>query len=314
MLGDTLLQPTADGVALIDAESLSVKAYRTFDGIISADCAIIDSMGYTAVQRDDGYEFVCIDLSADELDTIWSCKADEKPSAAAVQGDNIIFACGSSIFTHDYKSDEFHEISVGKEITGSPFATEYAVFFSTADGYAGKLRLNSDGTLEDDTLTFCKIGSLPSSPVSWNGRLYVSTADGFYILDNLNMQVTYIISDIKGGCTPKVNYGSGPYIYTVAPRDDKWAVYSILDMDDSSEPTFSILAQMENYNGGAFCASANGSLYFRDGIGRVYSLTIAPFDIWSLIIRLVVLLALLVLVFVWIKKVAKRRADLRPKY
>ena len=33
-----------------------------------------------------------------------------------------------------------------------------------------------------------------------------------------------------------------------------------------------------------------------------------------MILRLVVLLALLVLVFFWLKKVAKRRADIHPKY
>ena len=84
-------------------------------------------------------------------------------------------------------------------------------------------------------------------------------------MDNLNMEVSYIISDIKNGCTPQVHYGSGPYIYTVGKYDDKWAIFSILDMDDSSEPSYSILA-------------------------------------------------LLALVFVWIKKVAKRRENLRPKY
>ena len=97
-------------------------------------------------------------------------------------------------------------------------------------------------------------------------------------------------------------------------RSDKWAIFSILDMDDSSEPSYSILARIEHFENGAFCASNNGSLYFRDDIGRLYSLTIVPFDVWALVIRLVVLLALLVLVFVWIKKVAKRRENLRPKY
>lgn len=314
VLGNTLLQPTLNGVVLMDLETLKVGRSRTFDGSIAADCAVIDDMGYTAVQVNDGYEFVCIDLSSDSLDTIWSMKVSEKPSAAAVQGDNVIFASGSSIFTHDYKSDSYHEVPVGKVITGTPFASQYAVFFSTEDGNAGRLRLNSDGSLEEDTLEYCKIGAEPSSPVSWNGRLYVATADGFYILDNLNMEVSYIITDVKGGCTPQVHYGSGPYIYTVGKYEGRWAVYSILDMDDSSEPSFSILALMESFENGAFCASESGSLYFLDDIGRVYDLTILPYNVWTLIIRLVVLLALLVLVFIWIKKVAKRRENLRPKY
>ena len=266
-------------------------------------------------EYDDSWEFLCIDLDSEELQTVWSCEVPEKPSTAAVQGDNVIFAAGDSLYTHHYKNtSETVRIPVGKTITGSPFATEYAVFFSTEDGNAAKLRLNSDGTLEEDTLTFCRIGDSPSSPLSWNGRLYVAAADGFYVLDNLNMEVSYVLNDIKGGCTPQVHYGSGPYIYTVAPREDRWAVYCIRDMDDETEPTYAILAQMEDYSRGAFCASAAGTLYFLDAVGRVYALTIAPFDVLGLIIRLVVLLALMALVFIWFKKMADRRAALLPKY
>lgn len=314
-LGDSLLVPTEKGVALLDSDGLKLKSSRSFDGSIASDCSILDKLGYFAVEYDDSWEFLCIDLDSEELQTVWSCEVPEKPSTAAVQGDNVIFAAGDSLYTHHYKNtSETVRIPVGKTITGSPFATEYAVFFSTEDGNAAKLRLNSDGTLEEDTLTFCRIGDSPSSPLSWNGRLYVSAADGFYVLDNLNMEVSYVLNDIKGGCTPQVHYGSGPYIYTVAPREDRWAVYCIRDMDDETEPTYAILAQMEDYSRGAFCASAAGTLYFLDAVGRVYALTIAPFDVLGLIIRLVVLLALMALVFIWFKKMADRRAALRPKY
>lgn len=275
---------------------------------------MIDKLGYFAIKCDDTYEFLCVDLSSPELSTVWKYEMTDQPTAATIQGDNVIFGTGSSLIAHNYKEESFTEIPLGKEIAGAPFATEYAVFFTTKDGNAGKLRIYPDGTLEEDTLTYCEIGKNPSSPLSWNGRLYISTNDGFYILDNLNMDVTHIISEIKGGCTPQVHYGSGPYIYTVAKREDRWAVYCVRDMDEEIEPVTAILAQMEDYTTGAFCASANGTLYFRDGIGRVYALTVAPFDVLGLILRLVVLLALLALVFVWLKKVAKRRADLRPKY
>lgn len=291
-----------------------MESSRRFEGTTVSDCAMIDKLGYFAIKCDDSYEFLCVDLSSPELSTVWKYEMTNQPTAATIQGDNVIFGTGTNLIAHNYKEESFTEIPLGKEIAGAPFATEYAVFFTTKDGNAGKLRLYPDGTLEEDTLTYCEIGKNPSSPLSWNGRLYISTNDGFYILDNLNMDVTHIISEIKGGCTPQVHYGSGPYIYTVAKREDRWAVYCVRDMDEESEPVTAILAQMEDYTTGAFCASANGTLYFRDGIGRVYALTVAPFDVLGLILRLVVLLALLALVFVWLKKVAKRRADLRPKY
>lgn len=313
-IGTSLLLPTEHGVSLISTDSMTVRASRSFDGAVASDCAMIDDMGYFAVESVDAFEFLCVDLGSEGLSTLWSCELPEQPTAATVQGDYIIFGAGSSLYTHHYKEDSFTEIPLGREITGTPFATEYAVFFSTKDGFVGKLRLNIDGTLEQDTLTYCEIGAEPSSPLSWNGRVYVATKDGFYILDNLNMDVMHIITDIKGGCTPQVHYGSGPYIYTVAEREERWAVYCVRDMDEDSDPVTAILAQMEDYTNGAFCASAKGTLYFRDGIGRVYALTVAPFDVFGLIIRLVVVLALIVVVFIWLKKVAQRRANLRPKY
>ena len=314
LLGSSLLQPTKNGVCVVDTESMQVGASRSFGGETASDCAVRDGLGYVAVKLDDGYEFICIDLSTETLDTVWSASSDVQPTAPALLGDYVVWGCGDKLITHHYKDDSGSEIPLGKEISGAPFTTEYAVFFSTSDGNAGKLRLNSDGTLEDGTLTYCKTGASPAAPLSWNGRLYVPTADGLYILDNLNMEVSYIVTDIRGGCTPQVHYGSGPYIYTVAPREDRWAVYCVRDMDEKTEPAVAILAQMDNYEGGTFCASDSGTLYFRDGIGRVYALTVAPFDLFSLILRLVVLLALLALVFFWLKKVAKRRSDLRPKY
>lgn len=314
-LDSTILCPTENGVVQLDADTLEIQKSRSFEGKTASDCAINGTLGYIAIECSSGFEFLCIDLNSDNLQTVWSCQLDEKPSSAAIQGDNIIFACGEAIFTHHYKNDTpAAEIPVGKEITGSPFATEYAVFFSTADGNAGKLRLNTDGTMEEDSLSFCKIGSSPSSPLSWNGRLYVAAADGLYILDNLNMEIHTVIEEIKGGCTPQVHYGSGPYIYTVAPREDRWAVYCVLDMDEDSEPVTAILAQLEDFSDGAFCGSASGTLYFLDAFGRVYALTAAPFNIIALIIRLVILLGLLVLVFIWFKKIADRRMALRPKY
>lgn len=314
VVGSRVVQPTENGVAVIDADSMRVVGSRSFDGNIASDCAVSDGLAYFSVSAGDGYEFLCVDLGSDGLDTVWSVNLDEQPTTPALQGDTVLWGCGDTLYTHGRREDTSHEIPLGKTISGAPFTTEYAVFFSTEDGNAGKLRLNPDGSLEEDTLTWCEVGSSPASPLSWNGRLYVPTADGFYILDNLNMEVSYIIPDIKGGCTPQVHYGNGPYIYTVAKREDKWAVYCVQDMEESAEPNVMILAQIENYAGGAYCVSDKGTMYFRDGIGRVYALTVAPFDVFSLVLRLVVLLALLVLVFFWLKKVAKRKADLRPKY
>lgn len=308
-----LLLPLEKGICLINPEKREISAQRDFSGEIVTDCRIYGNYGFFGVKSGEKYSFLCVDLS-DSLKTLWETELSEQPSGGVVLGDFAVFASGSSIYTHALKSDVVNEIPTEKKITGNPFATEYALFFSTEDGYAGKLRLNEDGTAEQDTLTFCKTGEKSSSPLVWNGRLYTAAGDGFYILDSLNMEVNFRIEEIKGGCTPQAHYGSGPYIYTVAPYGEKYAVYSILDMDEEAQPTVTKMALMLGFSSGSFCASQNGTLYFRDDFGTVYALAKAPSDIFGLIVRLIVILALLALVFIWIKKLAKRREKLHPKY
>lgn len=163
-----LLQPTERGVSYIDTESMTTLRSRSLDGEIASDCSINDGLGYFSVKLDGGYEFMCVDLGSDGLETVWSVEMENQPTSAALQGDWLIWGCGDELYTHHYKQDMSNVIPLGKAISGAPFATEYAVFFSTEDGNAGKLRLNPDGTLEEDTLTWCEVGKSPVSPVSWN--------------------------------------------------------------------------------------------------------------------------------------------------
>lgn len=311
VLGNTLLQPTRSGLCVINIQTMEIVSYRSFGGTICTDAAIIDNLAYVGVSFDDGCAFYCVDMS-DELNTVWEYSCGSTPSSPAVYEDFVLFSAGSTLVSHHYKDDSFNEIDIGAEISGAPFAGEYAVYLSADDGCAYKLRLNSDGSMEEDTLTACEIGGELSSPMAWNGRLYVSSSEGFYILDSLNMDITRSYSDIGYGTEPIVCYGNGSRVYVVAPLESYWCLYSIYDIDDLDEPAVSQLAKLEDFSGGRISVASSGTMYFRDGIGRLYALKVAEYNLLLIIIKLVLLLVLIVLVFVWLRQWVKQRNAKRP--
>lgn len=313
VVGNKLLQPTRTGLAVINTESMSVECYRSFGGNIFTDAAVIGDLGYVGVKLGDSCSFFCVDMSR-ELETVWEYSSESPVTSLALFGDYVVFGAGSSLVTHHYSGNSYTVIPVGTEISGSPFAGEYAVYFSGSDGKSYKLRLNDDGTLEENTLISCDIGGELSSPVAWNGKLYVASSEGFYILDSLNMEVITSLSDIKSGTDPIICYGNGPRVYLVYPAGDMWNFCCILDAEDT-QPEVTLPARLENFVGGRLAVSAGGTMYFRDGIGRLYAAQVAPFNLLLIIVKLVVLLALIVLIFMILKYWAKtRNANKPPQY
>jgi outer membrane protein assembly factor BamB len=290
---------------------MQVVSSRSFDGAVCTDAAMIDNLAYFGISGESGYEFVCVDLS-DELKTVWEYKSEDRISSAAVYGDYVVFGCGSKLVSCDYKSGAATETEIGAEISGAPFAGEYAIYLSGADGNVYKLRLNDDGTAEDGTLTPCEVGGTLSSPLAWNGRVYVSSSEGFYILDSLNMDIMQSYPEIKSGTDPIVCYGNGSRVYLVAQSTDYWCLYSIYDIDDLDEPDVSQLAKLENFEGGRIAVGSGGTMYFRDGVGRLYALAVAPYSILMIVIKLILLLALIVILFIWLRQWAKQRNAKKP--
>lgn len=310
-LGNTLIQPTRTGIAVINLQTDRLVQERSFDLPISSDAAMIDSRAYFAAGEEGDYTFFCVDLS-NNLEPLWEYRSSEPISAPSIYGERVVFATGTRLVSADSESGQAVENDVGAVITGAPFAAQYAVYVSAEDGCVYKLRLNSDGTLEEDTLTPCKVGGALSSPLQWNGRVYVASSEGFFILDSLNMSVTRRYDEIKGGTAPIVCFGSGTRVYTVAPLEDYWCLYCIFDMDELDEPQISKLAKLQNFEGGRVAVSDSGTMYFRDGIGRLFALIITDYNIFMIVLKLVLLLALIVLVFIWLRQWAKQRNANRP--
>lgn len=314
MSGTTLVQPTQSGICTVDFNTAEITSHKSFDGGVDSDVAIIDDMAYFSVKSGDGETFYCVELSA-ELPVLWEYSSEADITSPTVQGDFVIFGAGDKLVTCDYEDGSAVEIPVDDVITGAPFASLYAVYFTTAGGDTVKLRLNDDGTMEEDTLVTCESGKASSAPLAHNNRLYVTSESGLHIIDSINMESIAVLPDIASGSDPFLTRGNGPRIYTVAPYEGgRWALYCVYDPGEEVEPQTEILAVMENYEGGRACVSAAGTMYFRDGIGRVYALTPVGYNIVTIIIRLVVMVLLIAGVFLWIRMVGKRRAAKDYRY
>ncbi len=309
--GEILIQPTRTKVFAVNTGNLEIKAARGFGGDICTDAAICDNLAYFGVNLIDEYIFYCVDIEK-EFSTVWEYSCESAPSSPALHGDYVVFAVGEQLVCHEKSGDGFVENDLGAEISGTPFISEYAVFVSTADGEVIKLRLTENGTTEDGTITRCKTANGLSSPVSWDGRVYVSSDDGLFILDSLNMTVEEQFGEIKNGTAPLVCYGAGPRVYVTAPLEDYWCLYSVYDYSELDSPEISQLAKLEDFEGGRTTVSNEGTMYFRDGIGRLFALTVAPYNVFFIILKLVLLLALIVLVFLLLRSWVKQRAEKRP--
>lgn len=308
MSGTTLIQPTQSGICTVDFTTAEITSHRSFDGNVDSDVAVIDDMAYFSVKKGEDETFYCVELSA-ELPVLWEYTAQADITSPTVQGDFVIFGAGDKLITAHYTDGSIVEISVGDFITSTPFASQYAVFFTTEGGNTIKLRLNDDGTMEEDTLVTCETGAHSSAPLAHNNRLYVTSESGLHILDSINMERIKLLPDIASGSDPFLTRGNGPRIYTVAPYEGgRWALYCVYDPGEDVEPQTEILAVMENYEGGRSAVSDAGTMYFRDGIGRVYALTAVGYNIVTIIIRLVIMVLLIAGVFLWIRMVGKRRA------
>lgn len=314
VVGNKLIQPTRTGLAVIDTGSMTVECYRSLGENIVTDLAVSGDLAFVGVSSGDGGSVICLDLS-ENLETLWEQhSSDGVPTAPALFGKNVLYGMGSFLFVYNYGENCFGDIPLPTEMSGSPFAGDYAVYFSGSDGKCYKLRLNADGTLEEDTLISCDIGGELSSPVAWNGRLYVASSEGFYILDSLNMEIITSLPDIKSGTDPIICYGNGPRVYLLYPEGELWNFCCVLDSEELGAPEVTIPARLENFTGGRLSVSAGGTMYFRDGIGRLYAAQVAPYNILLVVIKLLMLLVLIVLIFLILRYWAKNRNANKPRY
>lgn len=308
VLNGVLVQPARSSVYAINTADMSVKCSAEFGEPVT-DVALIDSLAYFGVKTENAYKFVCADVS-DDLKTVWELECSSAPTSPALSGDFVIFSNGSNLIVHNYQNDSYVENPVGAEIS-AVFAGKYAVFMSGADGVLYKLRLTEDGSAEPDTLTGCALGGTLTAPAELNNRVYVGSSEGFFVVDGLNMDVLREFPEMKNASAPFICYGSGQRAYTAAPHgNDGWYLYGVLDTDDGQ--TASEIAKIHDYTGGSYAVSANGTLFFRDAAGRVWAVAERENDLFTIILKAVLMLAIVVMVMVIVRAWSKKRAEKRP--
>lgn len=308
-----LVQPTRTKIFVVNIEDMSVICSAQFGEIIT-NVAVLDNFAYFGVKDGDKYKFVCADYN-DELKIVWEYAADSKVTPPSLFGEYILFGDGDNLIAHDYKENTFVGNPVGAEIT-AVFAGKYAVFMSGYNGNLYKLRLTDDGKTEEETLVKCELGGNLTAPAELNNRVYVGSSEGFFVLDGLNMEVVKKYPELKNSSAPFICTGRGQRAYTAAPHTETngekcWYLYNILDGDDG-EVTLLELAKIIDYTDGRSAVSMNGTMFFRDAFGQVWAICERENDLFTIIIKIVLMIAIVVMVMLIVRAWAKKRNEKKP--
>lgn len=318
VIGDTLIQPTRTSVYVVNLETMSVKSSKSFGEIVT-DIAAIDNLIYFGAKLNEGYGFYCADIN-NNLETIWEYKTDSEPTPPALLNNTVIFGAGNKLICRN-KSD-FTENTLPAVIT-SVFAGNYAAFMAGEDGNIYKVRIDDEGYSEKDSLMSCEVGGELSPPVEYENRLYVSSTEGFFILDALNMEIEKSFSELqnpkssKKSCPPVISYGTGTRVYTVVPHadnnGDRWYLYSILDSEE--EITVSEIVKLIDFENGEISVSSDGKMFFRDNKRQLWALSVTQSSIWVMIIKLVLMAGIIVmLILIIVAWTRKHTAKQPPQY
>lgn len=309
VLDGVLIQPARDTLYAIDLESMSVLLSKEFGEIVT-DVALKDGLAYFGVKTEGGFTFFCADYK-NNFNTVWEYACESAVTSPALYGDMVVFGADGDLVVHQPKSAEYKENPIGAQLT-NVLAGRYAVFMTASDGNLYKIRLESDGSAEDDTLTSCKIGGTLTAPAEYNNRVYVGSTEGFFVLDGLNMEILKAFPEMKNSSAPVVTYATGQRAYTVAPNAElnRDVLYGILDTEDGQ--TVSEIVKIIDYTNGKCAVSTAGIMYFRTADGKLWAIAESRNNVFLMILKVVLTLAIIVMFIVIILGWSKRRKSKRP--
>jgi len=311
VINGVLVQPTRTSLYAVNVEDMSVIGSAKFGEIVT-DVAVIGGLAYFGAKTDGGYVFLCVNY-ADGFQTVWEYTSNVPPTSPALFGEYVLFGAGENLVAHDSDGEKFVENPVGAEIT-SVFAGKYAVFMSGADGRLYKLRLTEEGNTEEETLTSYMLGGTLTAPAELNNRVYVGSTEGFFIVDGLNMELVKAFPDMKNASAPFIVYGNVQRAYTAAPHADKdgdrWYLYTVLDND--KEQTASELAKIIDYTSGRSDVSLSGTMFFRDANGQVWAVAERENDLFTIILKIVIMIAIVVMLMLILRAWSKKRSENKP--
>lgn len=223
----------------------------------------------------------------------WSYKSTEGKkgyywSTGAVVEDNIIFGGESGqVVSHSLTTDNVVDtLEINEAIRSSIHYDRKIgrIYITTKAGNIHSIKINSNGTFDKSSLITKKIGSdITSSPVTYNGRLYVggggiSSGAGFSVLDANTLDIIYQINGLAVQSSPVLttayataenNYTVYMYVFKYTNPDD---IYVIKDFQGNTQPSYEKLAtpSIPQYNSSSAAIDEVGSIYFKNDSGNLF--------------------------------------------
>lgn len=221
-------------------------------------------------------------------------------SGGAIVGNTIVFAGEKGeIISHSLKENKvIDSFEINEAVRSSiHYDRELGrIYVSTKDGSIHSLDMNSDGTFNKTSHLKNKIGyDITSSPVTYNGRLYVAgggmLSDGtFSVLDAKTLKTIYQIKGIHSQSSPilttayataenkntvymyVLGFGeNGPMINGVINYKNT-EIYAIKDFEGNTEPIFEKIAEpsVKQYNSSSAAIDEEGSIYFKNDSNHLF--------------------------------------------
>lgn len=309
IMNGVLFQATRTKIFAVSLEDMSIKASQNFGEIVT-DVAAIDRLIYFGVKNDEGYSFICADYG-NNFDIVWEYKSEYPVTSAGLYGEFVVFGCNNKLIVHSKTENDYFENEVGGTLK-YVYAGKYAVFMTAENGMLYKLRLNDNG--EAEALSELEIGGGISAPAEIDNKLFVSSENGFYVVDALNMEITKTYPELKNGCSPIITTGSGFRAYVVSPveSEGKWYLYSVLDNED--ELSLNEIVKIIDFTNGKIAVSESGTMFFRDAKGQIYALAIRENDILTIVLKLLMFIAIIVFLVLILRAWIKKHSDKTPKF
>ena len=209
-------------------------------------------------------------------------------SGASIIGNSIVFGGESGqVVSHSLTTDAVIDTLEINEAIRTSIHYDIKtgrIYIATKAGNIHSVKVNSDGTFDKSSLITKKIGSdITSSPVSYNGRIYVAgggalSGAGFSVLDANTLEIIYQINDIASQSSPILttayataenNYTVYLYLFNYKNPDD---IYVIKDFQGNTEPSYEKVAtpSKPQYNSSSAAIDEEGSIYFKNDSGYLF--------------------------------------------
>ncbi len=126
------------------------------------------------------------------------------------------------------------------------------------------------------------------------------------MLDALNMDILKGYKALKNSSAPLICYGNGQRAFTVAwdEQEQRDILYGLLDTEE--EQTLNEIIKIIDFTDGHFTASPNGNMYFRTADGKLWAIRQTKINIFTIVLKVVLTLAVFVMFFIILRAWAKK--------